>query len=80
MIVIGFLALHATIRWPLGIPVGIQGMDFPSAGPGTTYGPSGNPDGPPLFDNVFVNPSGRHASVDPPTYREFVKCKGEIRK
>lgn len=37
---------------------------FLSAGRGMTYGPAANPNGPPLFDNVFV---------DPPAYREFVK-------
>lgn len=37
---------------------------FLSAGKGMTYGPSANPNGPPQFDNVFVNPEA---------YRGFVK-------
>lgn len=34
---------------------------FLSAGSGMTYGPSANPEGPPQFDNVFVNPSAYQA-------------------
>ena len=37
---------------------------FLSAGRGMTYGPAANPNGPPLFDNVFVHPAA---------YKEFSK-------
>jgi len=38
-------------------------VDFLSAGRGITCGPAADPNGPPLFDDVFV---------DPPVYREFL--------
>ncbi len=37
---------------------------FLSAGKGMTYGPAADPNGQPLFDNVFVNPAA---------YRDFLK-------
>ena len=50
-----------------------QRLEFPesyrewiylSSGRGMSYGPSADPNGPPVFDNVFVNPAA---------YRSFVK-------
>ena len=37
---------------------------FLSAGRGMTYGPSANHDGPPQFDNVFVNPAAYRAFLN----------------
>lgn len=48
----------------LEFPAGYREWIFLSAGRGMTYGPSANPNGPPMFDNVFVNPAA---------YREFLK-------
>lgn len=48
----------------LEFPADYREWIFLSAGRGMTYGPAANPNGPPLFDNVFVNP---------PAYREFLK-------
>jgi len=48
----------------LAFPSAYREWIFLSSGRGMTYGPAANPNGPPLFDNVFV---------DPPAYREFVK-------
>lgn len=48
----------------LEFPADYREWVFLSSGKGMTYGPSANPNGPPLFDNVFVNPAA---------YREFIK-------
>ena len=48
----------------LEFPADYREWIFLSSGRGMTYGPSANPNGPPLFDNVFVHPAA---------YREFVK-------
>jgi Cytochrome P460 len=48
----------------LEFPTDYREWIFLSSGRGMTYGPSANPNGPPLFDNVFVNPEA---------YREFLK-------
>ncbi|HAM71106.1 MAG TPA: cytochrome P460 [Verrucomicrobiales bacterium] len=48
----------------LEFPVDYREWIFLSAGRGMTYGASANPNGSPLFDNVFVNPRA---------YREFLK-------
>ena len=48
----------------LEFPADYRQWVFLSAGKGMTYGPAGNPNGPALFDNVFVNPAA---------YREFLK-------
>lgn len=48
----------------LQFPIDYREWIFLSAGRGMTYGPSANPNGPPMFDNVFVNPTA---------YREFLK-------
>ena len=48
----------------LEFPMDYREWIFLSAGRGMTYGPSANPNGPPMFDNVFVNPAA---------YREFLK-------
>jgi len=48
----------------LEFPADYREWIFLSAGRGMTYGPSANPNGPPMFDNVFVNPAA---------YREFLK-------
>lgn len=48
----------------LEFPADYREWVFLSAGRGMTYGPSANPNGPPLFDNVFVLPAA---------YREFLK-------
>lgn len=48
----------------LEFPADYREWVFLSSGKGMTYGPSANPNGPPMFDNVFVNP---------PAYREFMK-------
>jgi hypothetical protein len=46
----------------LEFPADYRQWVFLSSGRGMTYGPSANPNGAPLFDNVFV---------DPAAYREF---------
>jgi len=48
----------------LEFPADYREWVFLSAGRGMTYGSSADRNGPPLFDNVFVNPSA---------YREFLK-------
>jgi hypothetical protein len=48
----------------LEFPADYREWMFLSAGRGMTYGPAANPNGPPLFDNVFVSPA---------SYREFMK-------
>jgi Cytochrome P460 len=48
----------------LEFPSGYREWIFLSSGRGMTYGPSADPNGRPLFDNVFVNPAA---------YREFMK-------
>ncbi len=48
----------------LEFPADYREWIFLSAGKGMTYGPAGNPNGPALFDKVFVNPVA---------YREFLK-------
>ncbi len=48
----------------LEFPADYREWVFLSAGKGMTYGPSANPNGPPMFDNVFVAPAA---------YREFLK-------
>jgi hypothetical protein len=48
----------------LPFPADYREWVFLSSGKGMTYGPAANPNGPPLFDNVFVKPEA---------YREFVK-------
>jgi hypothetical protein len=48
----------------LEFPADYREWVFLSAGKGMTYGPSANPNGPPMFDNVFVAPAA---------YREFTK-------
>ena len=48
----------------LEFPANYREWIFLSAGRGMTYGPSANSNGPPRFDNVFVNPGA---------YREFLK-------
>jgi len=48
----------------LAFPENYREWVFLSSGRGMTYGPSANPNGPPEFDNVFVNPAA---------YRAFVK-------
>jgi len=48
----------------LEFPVDYREWIFLSAGRDMTYGPSANPNGPPMFDNVFV---------DPAAYRAFLK-------
>lgn len=48
----------------LVFPADYREWVFLSSGRGMTYGPSANPNGPPLFDNVFVSPH---------SYREFMK-------
>jgi len=48
----------------LEFPANYRDWIFLSSGHGMTYGPSANPNGPPFFDNVFVNPSA---------YRHFTK-------
>lgn len=48
----------------LEFPADYREWIFLSSGRGMTYGPSANPNGPPRFDNVFVNPAA---------YREFSK-------
>lgn len=48
----------------LEFPADYREWVFLSAGKGMTYGPAGNPNGPALFDNVFVNPAA---------YRDFLK-------
>lgn len=45
----------------LQFPAKYREWIFLSAGRGMTYGPSADPNGPPLFDNVFVNPAAYHA-------------------
>jgi len=37
---------------------------FLSSGKGMTYGPASNPEGPPQFDNVFVNPAAYRAFLN----------------
>ena len=53
-----------TANHRLEFPADYREWIFLSAGHGMTYGPSANPHGPPLFENVFVNPSA---------HREFLK-------
>ncbi|HUI76647.1 MAG TPA: cytochrome P460 family protein [Bryobacteraceae bacterium] len=48
----------------LEFPSNYREWIYLSSGRGMTYGPAANPNGPPLFDNVFVEPSA---------YREFLK-------
>lgn len=48
----------------LEFPAAYREWIFLSSGRGMTYGPAADPNGPPLFDNVFVNPT---------SYREFLK-------
>ncbi len=48
----------------LEFPANYREWTFLSAGRGMSYGPSANPNGPPVFDNVFVNPAA---------YQEFMK-------
>jgi len=48
----------------LTFPADYREWIFLSAGRGMTYGPAANPNGAPLFDNVFVHPAA---------YREFLK-------
>lgn len=48
----------------LEFPADYREWIFLSAGHGMTCGPTADPHGPPLFDNIFVNPSA---------YREFLK-------
>ncbi len=48
----------------LEFPAEYREWIFLSAGRGMTYGPSADPNGPPMFDNVFV---------DPAAYRYFLK-------
>jgi hypothetical protein len=50
-------AFRFTSDGRLEYPATYREWVFLSAGRGMTYGPSGNPNGPPLFDNVFVSPS-----------------------
>jgi hypothetical protein len=56
--------VHYTADNRLDFPSDYREWVFLSAGRGMTYGPSANPNGPPLFDNGFVNPAA---------YQEFVK-------
>ncbi|MEP7353003.1 MAG: cytochrome P460 family protein [Acidobacteriota bacterium] len=44
----------------LEFPADYREWIFLSAGKGMTYGPAANPNGPPLFDNVFVQPGAYH--------------------
>jgi hypothetical protein len=53
-----------TANQRLEFPSDYREWIFLSSGHGMTYGPSADPHGPPLFDNVFVNPAA---------YRHFVK-------
>ncbi|MEI9815033.1 MAG: cytochrome P460 family protein [Acidobacteriota bacterium] len=48
----------------LEFPADYREWVYLSSGRGMTYGPAANPNGPPLFDNVFVKPEA---------YREFIK-------
>ncbi len=48
----------------LEFPSNYREWIYLSSGRGMTYGPAANPNGPPLFDNIFV---------DPPAYREFTQ-------
>jgi hypothetical protein len=48
----------------LEFPADYREWVFLSSGLGMTYGPAANPNGPPLFDNVFAHPNA---------YREFMK-------
>ncbi len=41
----------------LQFPANYREWIFLSSGKGMTYGPAANPEGPPQFDNVFVNPA-----------------------
>lgn len=45
----------------LAFPANYREWVFLSSGSGMTYGPSANPNGPPQFDNVFVNPAAYRA-------------------
>jgi hypothetical protein len=71
MAIVALMALPAaaqdvrfTAEQKLTFPEKYREWIFLSAGRGMTYGPSANPNGPPVFDNVFVNPAA---------YRGFVK-------
>jgi len=56
--------IRFTAEQRLEFPENYREWIFLSSGSGMTYGPAANPNGPPLFDNVFVSPSA---------YRSFVK-------
>ena len=69
--VVSLLAQSATSPSPsyttdnrLTFPADYREWVFLSSGLGMTYGPAANPNGTPLFDNVFVSPA---------SYREFMK-------
>ena len=53
---------------------------FLSAGRGMTYGPSANPNGPPQFDNVFVNPAAYRSFLNTGRWPEQAIFVLEIRE
>jgi hypothetical protein len=64
----------------LAFPENFREWIFLSAGRGMTYGPSANPDGPPQFDNVFVNPAAYRAFMKSGRWPEQSIFVLEIRK
>ncbi len=53
--------IRFTAEGKLEFPDNFREWIFLSAGRGMTYGPSADPNGPPQFDNVFVNPAAYRA-------------------
>jgi hypothetical protein len=62
LVLAGFGVQAADDTFPF--PTDYREWVFLSSGRGMTYGPAANPNGPPLFDNVFVKPE---------SYRDFLK-------
>ncbi len=72
--------IRYTADGKLEFPENFREWIFLSAGRGMTYGPSANPDGPPQFDNVFVNPAAYRAFMTSGRWPEQSIFVLEIRK
>lgn len=64
----------------LEFPADYRESVFLSAGRGMTYGPAANPNGPPVFDNVFVNRAAHCAFLKTGRWPEQTIFVLEVRK
>ena len=63
----------------LEFPADYREWVFLSSGKGMTYGPSANPNGPPMFDNVFVNPASYKKFQETGTWPDKTMLVLEVR-